>query len=65
MNGMNQLRKNSEPIFEKYARPKKKPRLKPGRSIAVSAEDKARYEALINSKDTAYDKHMPEDRRKK
>ena len=57
--------KNSEPTFEKYARPKKKPRLKPGRSIAVSAEDKARYEAMINSKDTAYEKVMPEDRRKK
>lgn len=57
--------KNSEPTFEKYARPKKKPRLKPGRSIAVSAEEKARYEALINSKDPAYEKLVPEDRRKK
>lgn len=57
--------KNSKPTFEKYARPKKKPRLKPGRSIAVSAEEKARYEALIKPKDPAYEKLVPEDRRKK
>ena len=57
--------KKSEPVFEKYARPKKKPRLKPGRSIALSAEEKAKYEALINSKGNAFERIVPEDRQKK
>lgn len=32
-----------------FARPKRRPRLKPGRSVAVTEEEKARYEALINT----------------
>ena len=37
-----------EPPANAFARPKRKPRLKPGKSISISAEEKARYEALIN-----------------
>jgi hypothetical protein len=53
-----------EPPANTFSRPKRKPRLKPGKSINVSAEEKARYEALINSQDTNYEQIITADRRK-
>jgi hypothetical protein len=47
-----------------FSRPKRKPRLKPGKSINISAEERARYEALINSQDTNYEHIITADRRK-
>jgi hypothetical protein len=38
--------------------------LKPGKSINVSAEEKARYEELINSQDANYEGIIIADRRK-
>ena len=53
-----------EPPANTFARPKRKPRLKPGKSISISAEEKARYEALINSQDANYEVIITADRRK-
>lgn len=47
-----------------FARPKKKPRLRPGRSISVSAEERAKYEEMIKSKDAAYELTVTADRPK-
>jgi hypothetical protein len=53
-----------EPPAITFSRPKRKPRLKPGKSINVSAEEKALYEALINSQDANYEGIIIADRRK-
>ena len=53
-----------EPPANSFARPKRKPRLKPGKSISISVEEKARYEALINSQDGNYELIITADRRK-
>jgi hypothetical protein len=53
-----------EPPTITFSRPKRKPRLKPGKSINISAEEKARYEALINSQDGNYEQMITADRRK-
>ncbi len=58
------MTKQPDQSYEKFQRPKRKPRLKPGKSIKVSAEDKARYEALINKKDQQYEATVSQDRRK-
>jgi hypothetical protein len=47
-----------------FARPKKKTRLKPGHSISVSPEERAKYEELIKSKDATYEQIVSADRRK-
>ena len=53
-----------EPPANTFSRPKRKPRLKPGKSISITAEEKARYEALINSQDDNYEQIITADRRK-
>ena len=53
-----------EPPANTFSRPKRRPRLKPGKSISLSAEEKARYEALINSQDSNYEQIITADRRK-
>jgi hypothetical protein len=53
-----------EPPANTFSRPKRRPRLKPGKSISLSAEEKARYEALINSQDGNYEQIITADRRK-
>ena len=53
-----------EPPANTFSRPKRKPHLKPGKSINISAEEKARYEALITSQDGNYEQIITYDRRK-
>lgn len=51
---------------EKFARPKARTKLKPGRRVVLSVEDRARYEALANGQDgdKKYAMNVPVDRRK-
>jgi len=58
------MTRKPEPPANAFARPKRKPRLKPGKSISISAEEKARYEALINSQDANYEGIIAVDRHK-
>lgn len=58
------MTQKSEPPAKIFSRPKRKPRLKPGKTINISAEEKARYEALINSQATNYEQMITADRRK-
>ncbi len=58
------MTKKPEAPTNTFSRPKRKPRLKPGHSVKISAEEKARYEELINSKDAVYEQTVAADRRK-
>ena len=58
------MTQKSEPPANTFSRPKRKHRLKTGKSINISAEEKARYEALINSQDGNYEQMITADRRK-
>ena len=52
---------------EKFQRPKARTKLKPGRRVILSVEEKARYEALANAQDESgrkYALHAPVDRPK-
>ncbi len=49
---------------DKYQKAKPRPKLKPGRHVAMSAEEKAKYEALVNAADPKYAMLVPQDRRR-
>jgi hypothetical protein len=58
------MTQKSEPPANTFSRPKQKPRLKPGKNINITAEEKARYETMINSQDANYEGIITADRRK-
>ena len=49
---------------EKFQKAKPRAKLKPARHVVLSAEDKAKYEALVNGNDAKYAMNVPVDRRK-
>ena len=49
---------------EKFQKAKPRPKLKPARRVVLSAEDKAKYEALVNHDDKKYTMNVPVDRRR-
>ncbi len=49
---------------EKFQKPKPRARLKAARRVVLSAEDKAKYEAIANSADMKYALNVPVDRRR-
>jgi len=49
------MTQKSNPPVNTFPRPKRKPRLKPGRRVLITDEEKERYEALMNSQDKSYE----------